>query len=62
MSLPPDAFGPLAGLRILDLTCLLPGSVATLHFAEVGDDGTAILREVGYEESEIAASRAAGTI
>lgn len=32
----PVAAGPLAGIRVLDLTRLLPGPVATMHLAEMG--------------------------
>jgi alpha-methylacyl-CoA racemase len=32
----PVAAGPLAGIRVLDLSRLLPGPVATMHLAEMG--------------------------
>jgi alpha-methylacyl-CoA racemase len=31
-----DAAAPLRGIRVLDLTCLLPGPVATMHLADMG--------------------------
>lgn len=34
----PDPVAPLAGLRILDLTRLLPGPAATMHLADFGAD------------------------
>lgn len=65
MSNHPDAAPPLAGLRILDLTRLLPGPLATKHLVELGaevikiegpavagqDDGTRTMWQTAAERA-----------
>ena len=47
---PNDA--PLAGIRIIDLTRLLPGPLATRHLAELGADVLKIEGLAGQEQDD----------
>ncbi len=45
-----DRFLPLAGIKVLDFSTLLPGPLATLILAEAGADVTKIERPGGRDD------------
>jgi crotonobetainyl-CoA:carnitine CoA-transferase CaiB-like acyl-CoA transferase len=55
-----DGSGPWRGIRVVELTALLPGPMASLMLADYGSD--VILSELGYTEADIAGLHARGAI